>query len=123
MSGHPIDGLRDRERTSLNLGEKLCPCGRAVENPDRGWWSRLGHYVALPLVTLAIYALVVAVGVALMGDMPAIGWVVMLIPLFSLLGTFAAMVGHGHRGWCLLRRSLGRWLWWPGMLATVFASF
>lgn len=95
-------------------GERYCRCGRIVPDLRLGFWSGVGNYVLIPLFTLGLYVLAVLVGLQLQPDAPVLGVLVMNLPVISLLVTTAVQIGRGHRGTCLLTRSFGWWLWWPG---------
>lgn len=102
-------------------GERLCPCGRVVPDPQRGFWSGLANYGVIPLFTLALYALAVLAGLKLAQTSPALGVVVLNLPVISLVTTTAVQAVRGHRGGCLMVRSFGWWLWWPGGAVTALA--
>lgn len=106
--------------TGLRRGEKFCPCGRVVRDPQRGFWSGLVNYGLIPLFTLALYVLAVLAGWRLAQTDPVLGAVVLNLPVISLLVTLMIQLTKGHRGGCLMLRSFGWWLWWPGgAVATV----
>lgn len=101
-------------RREPRRGEKLCPCGRVVPDADRGFWSGLANYVLIPAFTVGLYVLAVLTGLKLAPDFPVLGVVVLNLPVISLLITTAVQFSRGHRGGCLMVRSFGWWLWWPG---------
>lgn len=100
-----------------------CPCGSTVLRPHAGFWRRLWWYFLLPLITLAIYALVLFIGVAATETSAAAGAVVALLPVLSLVICLIVMLAFRHRGWCLVRRTVAWWFWWPGTLLIILASF
>ncbi|WP_109471758.1 hypothetical protein [Ornithinimicrobium cavernae] len=98
----------------IGVGKRLCPCGREVPTHAHGFWWRLGNYVIIPALTLGLYTLAVLVGVALAADQPVAALVIGLLPVLSLVVTTVIQLAGGHRWLCLVQRSVGWWLWWPG---------
>ncbi|NLG19923.1 MAG: hypothetical protein GX555_00625 [Actinomycetales bacterium] len=103
------------------VGRTICSCGREVETRDHGFWSGLANVVLLPLLTLGLYTLAVFAGLKLYPDHPAVGLVALLLPAVSLAATSLIQLVRGHRWWCLARRALGWWLWWPGAVLSALA--
>lgn len=112
---------RPRSHQPPRRGEKWCPCGRVVPEIHRGFWSGLANYVLIPAFTLGLYLLAVLAGLKLAPDLPVLGVLVLNLPVISLLITTAAQFGRGHRGGCLMVRSFGWWLWWPGGVVLALA--
>lgn len=103
--------------------EMRCPCGSTVLRPHAGFWRGLWWYFLLPVITLAIYALMVLVGAELAQGAPAIGMAFLLVPVISVVIVLITMLIFRHRGWCLLRRTVAWWFWWPGTVLLIVASF
>lgn len=84
--------------------------------PDnqRGFWSGLTNYVLIPLFTLGLYGLAVFVGLKVAPTSPVQGALILNLPVVSLLITLVVQIVRGHRRTCLLLRTFGWWLWWPG---------
>lgn len=109
----------------LPPGWRLCPCGQRV----RPWFAGrgIGHGIWIgvvsPLITLVIYAFVVAVALSEpLADQPVARAVVLgLIPL-SYLVALLVLVRVGHRGGCLMARSLAWFIVWPGAAVTAVMS-
>lgn len=108
-------------RLEPRRGEQWCPCGRIVPKTRRGFWSGLANYVLIPLFTLLLYVLAVLAGLKLAPEFPVLGVVVLNLPVLSLLVTTGVQLTRGHRGGCLMMRSFGWWLWWPGGTVTALA--
>ncbi len=100
-----------------------CPCGSTVLRPREGFWGRFWWYGLLPLITLAIYAVVFLIGVAAAESYPLIGIAICLLLVLSLILSLITMLVFRHRGWCLVRRTIAWWFWWPGILLALFVSW
>lgn len=121
--GEPAGRRRAGVTSPVPPDEMRCPCDSTVLRPREGFWARLWWYALLPLITLGIYAVIVLIGAALAQSYAPAGVVVMLLPVLSLLIVLITMLVFRHRGWCLVRRTVAWWFWWPGTLLVILASF
>lgn len=103
--------------------EMRCPCGSTVLRPHTGFWRRLWWYFLLPVITLGIYALIALIGAAAAQDYAAVGVAIALLPVLSAVIVWITLRVFRHRGWCLVRRTVAWWFWWPGTLLVLLASF
>lgn len=112
-------------RMTLPEHRIVCPCGREVDRfvLGQGRWHAVWAAGLAPLITVAIYLLVVAVGIQLLLDGEDLvgGLVLALVPLVYVLTLL--VVASRHRGGCLVRRSLYWFVAWPGYAVAALASF
>lgn len=119
-------GAPDPAEPPLAPGFQRCPCGRPVRPWFRG--QGVGHAIWLgvvsPLLTLALYALVVGVAFAPgVRQVPGATAVVLgLLVVFYLVALIALAASAKHRGRCLAGRSLIWFLLWPGAAISAVAS-
>lgn len=59
-----------------------------------------------PLISLALYAFAIAAASWWTNGPMALRLAIGLLPLWVLLGVLAVQAREGHRGWCLLGRSV-----------------
>lgn len=123
LSGEASGHRRAGVTSPVPPDEMRCPCGSTVLRPRARFWGRLWWYALLPLITLAIYALIVLIAAAASESSVAAAWVVGLLPVLALVLSLVTMLIFRHRGWCLARRTIAWWFWWPGILLAVVASF
>lgn len=115
----PPDPISD----ALPPGHERCPCGQPVKPWFRG--RGVGHAIwfggVSPLITLAVYALIVALALSEeVARTPGATAVFLgLLPLIYLVMLIVLAAAAKHRGLCLLRRSLVWFAVWPG--ATISA--
>ena len=109
----------------LPPGWQLCPCGQRVRPwfKGRGFWHGIWIGFISPLITLILYAFIVAVALSEgLADQPVVRGVVLAVLPLSYLVLLLVLVHAKHRGGCLLARSLAWFFVWPGATLTAIWS-
>lgn len=111
------------EPVTADEHQVTCRCGVVSDRWVRGQgvWAGFWYAVGYPLTTAALYVLLALGALRGPGVPVAVSVLIGAVPVVILAVTVAVQARAGHRGTCLVGRSLSWWLVWPAALLLGFA--